>query len=72
MSMVENFIKHGDKASYHYADDSAGEWGLGNNERDLALEIFDNASDPERVLMRQAAQKFLWAYDFNKLRPAVN
>ena len=59
MTHLELFKKHGDRASYHYADDSGGEWGMAGNEREAALAIFDQnpALQPE---MRKIAKSFLW------------
>ena len=42
LARVEAFRLHGMNASFHYADDTAsGEWRLGDNEKQIAMKIFD-------------------------------
>lgn len=65
---IEQFKKHGDKASYHYADDSCREWGLADKEKANAIAVFDsNPSEQEE--MRRVARGFLWGYELTQLRP---
>lgn len=66
---VEEFVRLGDKASYHYADDTATEWYLGDAMVNSALKLFDESDLVEQMQMRVAAKKFLWVDVFNKSRP---
>lgn len=54
------FKKHGDSASYHYADDSGGEWGVARDRKTKALELFDS-NPPLQAQMREIAKGFLWS-----------
>ena len=65
---VDEFDRHGMDASYHYADDSCGEWDRARVARDKALEVFD-ANPGHQWLMREIAASFLWADEFERLRP---
>jgi hypothetical protein len=64
--ILEQFKKHGDMASFHYADDSAsGEWRLGHAEEQKALELFD--ANPElQNEMREIAKGFLWTLELSR------
>ncbi len=63
MSIVlDKFIQHGMKASYHYADDTGSEWPLGDAEKSHALDLFDS-SPCEHEEMRKAATRFFWVFD---------
>lgn len=68
-SELARFKEHGDRASYHYADDSAKEWGLANVEKRKALAIFDANKDLQPQ-MREIARGFLWGHELNKPRPS--
>lgn len=59
---VEQFVKHGQSASYHFADDSGGEWTLAYSERNKAIELF-HANPDLQPLMREEAKRFLWSLD---------
>lgn len=64
-SVLAEFKKHGNKASYHYADDSCKEWGLGDSERSKALKLFND--NPElQSEMRTIAKDFLWTLKLNR------
>lgn len=68
MDPLEAFKRLARSASYHFADDSGGEWQLGYREKTRALAVFDQ--HPEfQDKMREAAQGELWASDFNRERP---
>lgn len=69
--VLEKFKKHGDKASYHYADDSTQEWRLADAEKRKALEVFD-ANPSEQDQMRTISRGFLWGYELEQLRPVVS
>ena len=64
--ILERFKKHARDASYHYADDSTKEWGLGDREKRQALELFDANPDLQPA-MRDAAARELWS--LNRERP---
>ena len=66
---IKDFKDLGLTASYHYADDSGKEWGLGRKAQDKALEIFDANPDLQEV-MRGIATGFLWS--LNMRRPNTN
>ena len=59
MSILDDFKKHGMKASFHYADDTGKEWGSGDAEKRKALAIFD-ANAAMQGEMRELAKQFLW------------
>jgi len=65
---IEQFKKHGNQASYHYADDSCREWRQADAEKAKALAIFD-ANPTEHEEMRRIARGFLWGYELTQLRP---
>ena len=65
---IEKFTKHGNKASYHYADDSCREWDLAKAEVVKAIAVFD-ASPEHHAEMREIAKGFLWASEFSRKRP---
>ena len=57
--IIKEFVKLGYDASYHYADDSGGEWDLGHKAKREALEIYD--SNPElQKEMKELSRGFLW------------
>ena len=59
-SIVDVFRYVGDKASYHYADETTKEWGLARKMEKIALMIFD-ACPEHRATMREVAKGFLWS-----------
>jgi hypothetical protein len=60
---LKEFTHYGMQASYHYADDSAKEWGLAREAVSKAMLIY--RAHPEcREEMRAAGKEFLWAMDF--------
>jgi len=59
-NILEEFKKYGYKASYHYADDSAKEWGLGRQQKELALALFDENEELHDE-MRKISKDFLWS-----------
>ena len=65
MDILENFKELGEKASYHYADDSGKEWSLGNKAKLECLEIFDANPDLHNT-MRAIAKGFLWSLGFER------
>jgi hypothetical protein len=63
--IIAAFKKAGDKASYHYADDSAREWPEADKAKAEALAIFD--AHPElHGLFRQTARGFLWTLNHER------
>ena len=58
--ILEEFKRVGQKASYHFADDSAKEWPLGNQKQKEALALFDQHPKLQAD-MREIAAKFLWS-----------
>ena len=63
MDTLERFKELGEKASYHYADDSGKEWSLGNKAKLECLEIYDANPDLHNT-MRAIAKGFLWSLKF--------
>lgn len=65
---LDEFKRLGEKASYHYADDSTKEWDLASSAKLQALEVFD--ANPElQPQMRAIAKGFLWGCEMPRLRP---
>lgn len=60
MNEIERFKEHGNRASFHYADDTGHEWSLGDVEKRIAIEIFDTNKELQRE-MREIARSFLWS-----------
>lgn len=58
--VIEIFKTLGDKASYHYADDSTMEWGQAREFKQLALNLFDACPEYHNE-MREIANGFLWS-----------
>ena len=69
MTPLEAFKKLARSASFHFADDSGGEWALGYRDQAAAIELFDQHPEAHDE-MREAVQGELWAHTFNRLRPA--
>ena len=60
MTKLEDFDYLGRTASYHYADDSCGEWKLGDIAKEAAIELFKANPDLQEE-MREIAKGFLWS-----------
>ena len=52
---VARFQKEASSASYHFADDSAKEWGLGYAHERTAQAIYDASTEEEKAAMRPLA-----------------
>ena len=63
--LLAQFRKGGSTASYHFADDTASEWGLGSKHEKEALRIFDNHPELEEEL-REIAKGFLWSLNMKR------
>ncbi len=60
MSVLVEFERLGDEASFHYADDTCKEWGLGQSAEGKAIALFK--ANPElQDEMREVARGFLWS-----------
>ena len=57
---LANFKRLGDKASFHYADESCKEWDLAADAKSKALKIYDENPDLEDEF-REIAKGFLWS-----------
>ena len=66
---ITKFRRLGEKASYHFADDSGKEWDLAYKAQREAIEVFD-AHPESHETMREIARDFLWAGEFKRQRPA--
>lgn len=66
--IMQQFKKHARACSFHYADDSCGEWGLAREEKAKALELFDTHPHLHET-MREEMKKELWAGEFRDARP---
>ena len=64
MNALEEFTKHSNSASYHYADDSGKEWNLADTAKRKALEIFD--ANPE---LHDEIRKVVSLWSLNMARP---
>ena len=63
--ILNQFDRAGRQASYHYADDTGGEWNQGDDWKRKALAIYD--AHPELHLrMRVIARGFLWSLDIER------
>lgn len=60
VSILATFKDAGVTASFHYADNTGSEWGLGDNYKRTALKLFDNNPDLQSE-MRVIAKGFLWS-----------
>ena len=58
--ILKQFEKHGNNASYHFADDSTKEWGLAREEEAAALKLFDENEELQPA-MRKISAGFLWS-----------
>lgn len=57
--VIKQFRDFGNRASYHYADDSGSEWDLAKAEKEKALSIY--RANPElQEEMKKVAAGFLW------------
>ena len=65
MNLIAEFNRLARKASFHYADDTCGEWTLASNAKSEALEIFDN--HPELQAEIRASFHELWS--LKQVRP---
>ena len=66
MSVLENFKKLGQLASYHFADDSGKEWDLGyKNQREAEALFIENPELREEMI--QIAKGFLWTLNPDEL-----
>ena len=59
-NVLKEFESLGQKASFHFADDSGAEWYLGDKAEKDALELFDEHPDLQNQ-MREIARGFLWS-----------
>lgn len=62
---IAEFERLGNKASYHFADDSTGEWDLAYKAKRQALELFDANPDLQDQ-MRETAKGFLWPLNHDR------
>ena len=58
--IIDLFKEFGLKASYHFADDSTGEWDLAYEAENKALKLFDDNPSLQSQ-MREIAKGFLWS-----------
>lgn len=61
-NILKEFKRLGEKASFHYADDSCKEWDLASSAESQALHLFDNNSHLQDE-MREIARGFLWSLE---------
>jgi len=59
-NIIDVFKYVGNKASYHYADDSTKEWGTAREMQKIALKIFDACPEYQNE-MRRVSKDFLWS-----------
>jgi len=64
MNEVEEFKDHGMQASYHFADDSGGEWQQGYNHEREAMKLYDDNPDLQEEMMK-ISKGFLWSLKLN-------
>lgn len=62
---IELFKKHATAASFHYADDSCGEWGAARASENKAMQIY-HANPEHQQEMNKIGRSQLWARDFAK------
>ena len=61
MTIIEQFLKLGNSASFHYADDSGGEWGSGKRDEHAATFLYMTNPLLQHEMKKQAS--FLWSID---------
>lgn len=59
------FNRHGQNASFHYDDDSNKEWHIGDEEKRIALEVFD-AFPALQAEFRKIARNFSWSLELER------
>ena len=59
MTIIEQFLKLGRDASYHYADDSGAEWDRGGSFKKQAMDLYDAHPDLQDEMLEKA--DFLWS-----------
>ena len=57
--VVEQFLKLGRSASYHFADDSGKEWGQGDSYKAKAMALYDMNPAYQAEMLEKA--DFLWS-----------
>ena len=67
-NVLMRFKDHGKMASFHYADDSCKEWGLGDKQKAAALKLFDDNPELQND-MRLIARGFIWSLE--SARPEI-
>lgn len=50
--LIEDFCDNASKASYHFADDSGKEWNLAYKYQQICRDIYRNADDELKELLR--------------------
>ncbi len=58
--ILEQFKKLGDKASFHFADDTCREWASGHRAEKAAMKLFNDNPGLQNE-MRMIARAFLWS-----------
>jgi len=59
-AILKDFEFAGRTASYHYADDTGGEWGLGDAAHRRAMDLYHQ--NPQlQAAMLEISKKFLWS-----------
>jgi hypothetical protein len=67
--ILNAFKELGNRASFHFADDSGSEWNNGYEYQNQALEWFDSCPELQPK-MREIAKKFLWSLNIS--RPLID
>ena len=64
MTIIEQFLKHGNSASFHYADDSGREWAAARLDEYEAMQLYMDNPDMQEEMEKQAS--FLWSIQQSK------
>ena len=60
MTILEEFERLGDSASFHYADDTCKEWGQAQSAEKKAVALY-HAHPELKEEMKELARGFLWS-----------
>ena len=66
MSILEDFKTAASSASYHYADDSGGEWGIARQKKAECLRLYRKADYETRQDMEVYMIHQLWGAEFRR------
>ncbi len=60
-ALLAEYKEHALNASFHYADDSAKEWGMGDKAKAKAMAVYDENPHLQQQIREQAGRNQLWS-----------